>query len=138
MWLTLIMIRGVFALHCEAGTFRAFALAEVKKNLAAMTRRKELFTPIGDVIQQVLGKYRPTAGPGLLALWEIWPSVVGPDIGANAKPAAFKGALLLVHVSNSTWLHHLHCIQTELLAQLNDALGGTAHVGAIKFKIGPF
>lgn len=102
-----------------------------------MTRRKESFTPIGDVIEKVMGKYSPLTGSALLAVWDVWPAVVGPDIAANAKPAAFKGDLLLVHVSNSSWLHHLHCTQQALAAKLNQALGGSSSIRTIKFKIGP-
>ena len=105
--------------------------------MASKTRRKELFSPLGDVIQQVLGKYRPATGPALLAVWDVWAGAIAPDIVANAKPAAIKGDLLLVHVSNSTWLHHLHCTQQTLVAQLNKALDGTCHIRTIKFKIGP-
>jgi hypothetical protein len=102
-----------------------------------MTRPKEMFTPLGNIIHQVLAKYRPTAGPALLAVWDIWGGVVGPEIAANARPAAFKGDLLLVHVSNSTWLHHLHCIQHTIIDRLNHVLGDACRIRTLKFKIGP-
>jgi hypothetical protein len=102
-----------------------------------MTKRKEMFTPIGNIIHQVLSKYRPATGQALLAVWDVWAGVVGPEIAANARPAAFKGDLLLVHVSNSTWLHHLHCSQQTIISRLNHVLGDACHVRTLKFKIGP-
>jgi predicted nucleic acid-binding Zn ribbon protein len=74
---------------------------------------------------------------GMLRIWRVWDRAVGAEIARNARPAAIKGPLLLVHVTSSTWLHHLQYRKGDLLAQLNDALG-QAVVSDIKFKIGSF
>ena len=59
------------------------------------------FSNIGSVLDKVLHQYRPKSDQALLKVWDIWEDAVGDGIAANARPAAFKGALLLVHVSNS-------------------------------------
>jgi predicted nucleic acid-binding Zn ribbon protein len=43
--------------------------------------------------------------------------------------------VLVVHVTNSTWLHQLGFMKADILARLNQLLG-TGLVAEIKFKIG--
>jgi predicted nucleic acid-binding Zn ribbon protein len=92
---------------------------------------------IGGVLTELLKHFRPETEQGMLRIWRVWDRVVGADIARNARPAAVKGSLLLVHVTSSTWLHHLQYQKVDLLARLNEALG-QAVVGDIKFKIGSF
>ena len=94
------------------------------------------FVPIGSVLDQVISQYRPMAEASLIRVWEIWEQAVGSAISACARPAAFKDCILLVHVSNSTWLHHLRFLEQDMVAKINAALGGN-YVGKITFKIGP-
>ena len=94
------------------------------------------FVPIGSVLNSVIGQYRPMADTALIRVWDIWERAVGSDVAGCARPAAFKDCILLVHVSNSTWLHHLRFMEKELLANINGALGG-AYVKTLQFKIGP-
>jgi predicted nucleic acid-binding Zn ribbon protein len=56
-------------------------------------------------------------------------------IAQNARPAAFKGRILLVHVTSSTWVHQLQFLKVEMIDKLNDALG-KALIDDLKFKIG--
>jgi predicted nucleic acid-binding Zn ribbon protein len=94
-------------------------------------------THIGGVLTDLLKHFRPEAEQGMLRIWRVWDRVVGPDIARNARPAAFKGSVLLVHVTSSTWLHHLQYLKGDLVSRLNDDLG-QAVVGDIKFKVGSF
>jgi predicted nucleic acid-binding Zn ribbon protein len=94
------------------------------------------FVPIGSVIDHVIRQYRPMADTALIKVWDVWEQAVGPAISGCARPAAFKDNILLVHVSNSTWLHHLRFLEQEMLANINAALGGD-YVKTIKYKIGP-
>ena len=97
---------------------------------------RKAFTPLGVVIDKVLRQHRPATQQSLIEVWDVWETAVGPAIAGNARPAAFKGNLLLIHVANSTWLHHLHFLEKELIAKLGQALGDE-RVQAIKLKIGP-
>ncbi len=73
----------------------------------------------------------------MIRIWDLWEGVVGKEISENAKPAAFKGELLLVHVISSTWMHHLHFRKQDIIDKLNIALGKIL-VKELKFKIGTF
>ena len=94
------------------------------------------FADIGSVLEKVLHKYRPRSDQALCRVWDIWEAAVGDQIAANARPAAFKGDVLLVHASNSSWLHHLRFLENELVANLNQALGAE-RIKTIHLKIGP-
>jgi predicted nucleic acid-binding Zn ribbon protein len=94
------------------------------------------FVSLGSVIENILVNHRRSNDKNLLEVWDIWADTVGAAIAANAHPAAFKGDLLLVHVRSSTWLHHLHFLEKEMIEKLNAALGGL-RVRALKFKVGP-
>ena len=72
----------------------------------------------------------------MTAVWDRWDQAVGPDIARNAQPAAFKGELLLVHVSNSVWLHQLQFLKADLITRINTACGSQL-VARMTFKIGP-
>lgn len=91
--------------------------------------------PIGQVIESMLQKQRKTT-MGLTRVWPVWEAAVGDLIAANARPAAFKGRILLVHVSSSPWLHQLRFLKPEIIANVNNALGESI-VADINFKIGP-
>ena len=96
----------------------------------------ESMVHIGTVLSRVVGDCRGPADSDLTRVWSIWNRAVGEAVASNAQPWAFKGTLLLVHVSSSTWLHHLGFMKDEILEKVNDALGRKM-VEEIKFKIGP-
>lgn len=99
-------------------------------------RNRKNFAPIGEVLDKVVHQYRPQMDQALIQVWDVWHAAVGDIIAENAQPAAFKKDILLVHVSNSTWLHHLRFLENELLSKINQSLGAE-RVRSIKFKIGP-
>ncbi len=94
------------------------------------------FTNIGSVLDKVLHQYRPKTDQELYRVWDLWDTAVGPEIAANARPAGCKGRRLLVHVSNSNWLHHLRFKERDLVAKINAALG-SERIETIQLKIGP-
>jgi predicted nucleic acid-binding Zn ribbon protein len=94
------------------------------------------FTEIGSILHRVLDQYRPKADQELCKVWDLWDIAVGSEIAANARPAAFRGRRLLVHVSNSTWLHHLRFMEKELITKINGALGAE-RIESFQLKIGP-
>lgn len=99
-------------------------------------RQNKGFTSIGDVLGKVVTQYRPAMDHSMIKVWDVWETAVGAEIAAHAHPAAFKGGLLLVHISNSTWLHHMRFMEKEMIRCLNRALGED-RVKALTFKIGP-
>jgi predicted nucleic acid-binding Zn ribbon protein len=99
-------------------------------------KRKAKFVHIGSIIGDVLKKYRHQTDAELVQVWQVWDSILGNVIAQNAKPAAFKGRILLVHVTCSSCIHQLQFLKKEIIAKLNDALG-KALIEDLKFKIGP-
>jgi predicted nucleic acid-binding Zn ribbon protein len=93
------------------------------------------FVHIGKVISGVLKQYRTEPDFELKKVWQLWDETVGQAIADNARPAAFKGRLLIVHVNSSTWIHQLQFLKNDLISKLNEALGKPL-VEEIKFKIG--
>ena len=90
---------------------------------------------MGEVLPSLLKSIRSGSDAQLVHIWELWDGLVGPNIAKNARPAAFKGKLLLVEVSSSTWMHQLQFLKSDIIRKINDALGEEM-VAEIKFKIG--
>jgi predicted nucleic acid-binding Zn ribbon protein len=90
--------------------------------------------PLGDLIHQCMYRYRPASVDHLARIWEIWPLAVGDTIARNAKPGAIRGDILVVYVTNSTWLHQLRFMKSEMIARLNAQLGSCL-VTDMRFKI---
>jgi predicted nucleic acid-binding Zn ribbon protein len=110
-------------MHCHK-------LAEMKAK-----KQKAKFEHIGSILTDVLKTYRKDADGELVQIWQVWDEIVGEVIAQNAKPAAFKGKILIVHVSSSTWVHQLQFLKKEMIAKLNNAFG-KALIDDLKFKIG--
>jgi predicted nucleic acid-binding Zn ribbon protein len=100
-------------------------------------KQRKDFVHIGNIIGDVLKQFRSASDGELTRVWHIWDEVVGGTIAANAQPVAFKGDLLLVHVTSSAWIHELQFLKADIVSRLNAALGKPM-VSEIKFKIGPF
>ena len=104
-----------------------------------MTRKdgeKRSFVHIGTVIQDLLNKRRLETDTSLVRVWDVWEEAVGELIAANTRPAAFKGDLLIVHTTSSSWLQQLRFLKAEIIQKVNHALGNVP-VKEIKFKVGP-
>ena len=91
---------------------------------------------LGAILEKTLKSFRPKHDMEMLRIFDLWEDAVGESISTNTRPAAFKGDLLLVHVSSSAWMHHLYFQKQELLEKINSALGHDL-VRELKFKIGP-
>jgi predicted nucleic acid-binding Zn ribbon protein len=101
------------------------------------TKRKDMkeFAHIGGILHKVLLQYRRESDEDLLRIWQLWEQAVGKAIAENARPAAFKGNLLWVHVTSSTWVHQLQFLKRDIVEKLNKVLGKEL-VEEIKFKVG--
>jgi len=97
---------------------------------------KRNFVPIGQVIRDILNRSRVETDASMIGVWDIWEKAVGPAIAGNTRPAAFKGDLLIVHATSSSWLQQLRFLKGDIISKVNRHLGQTK-VKDIKFKIGP-
>jgi predicted nucleic acid-binding Zn ribbon protein len=102
-----------------------------------MNKRSEAAAHISGVLADLLKRLRPEAKEGMLRIRQVWDRVVEEDTARNARPAAFKGSILLVQVTGSAWIHHLQFQRKELISRLNADFGKTV-VTDIKFKVGSF
>lgn len=105
--------------------------------MGAFRRNRKAFVPIGNVINKLMHQYRPLNDQQLLQVWDVWEQAVGEGIAANARPAAFKGDTLLIHVASSTWLHHMRFLEKELIDKLNASLEQPV-IRSVKLKVGAF
>ncbi|MFC1858713.1 DUF721 domain-containing protein [Thermodesulfobacteriota bacterium] len=96
---------------------------------------KKDFERIGNILDNVLGTLRKDFDRDLLQIWDRWDQIVGEAIAESTRPAAFKGKLLLVHVTSSTWVHQLRFLKKDIIARINETFGKEL-VEEIKFKIG--
>jgi len=99
-------------------------------------KQKAKFEHIGNILADVLKSYRRESDADLVRVWQVWDRIVGDVIAQNARPAAFKGKILLVHVSSSAWIHQFQFLKKEMIEKLNESLG-KALIDDLKFKIGP-
>ena len=97
--------------------------------------KKGGLTAIGNILSGSLTSFREAKDTEMTSVWRVWKGAVGETIAENAGPAAFKGGILLVHVTSSTWLQHLGFLRGEMIEKINDALGREV-VTELKFKIG--
>ena len=104
-----------------------------------MKRKKNKnFSHIGDVIQNIITQSRAARPDSeMMQIWELWDDIVGPVIAENARPAAYKGDILLVHVTSSPWMQQLQFLKKDLIGKINAEFGKPL-VGDIKLKIGSF
>ncbi|MDP2861495.1 MAG: DUF721 domain-containing protein [Desulfobacterales bacterium] len=94
------------------------------------------FKHIGNILCDVLNTFRLDPDLELTGLFSLWDDVVGEAVAKNARPAGFKGKILLVHVGSSVWIQELQYYKKDMIRKLNEALGKEL-VSDIKFKIGP-
>ena len=90
---------------------------------------------ISSVLDNILTTYRQESDSGLSRVWGFWNDAVGKIIAENAQPAAFRGKVLLVHVTSSTWIHELRFLEKGIIRNIN-SISGDNLVEEIKFKIG--
>lgn len=100
------------------------------------SKGSDQFVKVGHLIQDVLRSQRKHGDAKMIRVWDIWSSAVGEHIGGNSSPAAFKGKLLIVNVTDSAWLQQLWFLKKDIIGKVNGCLGEDL-VEEIKFKIGP-
>jgi len=112
-------------------------VAKSRKN-GPIGRKGETAGPvhIAAVVDGLVRRYREKADFDLTLVWDIWPLIMDADTAANARPAAFKGNLMVIHVTSSVWLHHLQFEKQKIMDAINQALKRKA-VSRIKVVVGP-
>ncbi len=65
----------------------------------------------------------------------VWPAAVGRSVAEHAQPVRLEGGRLLVHVSDSAWLHRLSLQRRDLARDVNRSLDRSV-VKDVRFRIG--
>lgn len=68
-------------------------------------------------------------------IWRIWPLVVGPQIARHAQPFSVWQGRLIVHVTDSVWLHHLSMMRHRLVRAVNERLA-PAEIREMVLRVG--
>jgi hypothetical protein len=86
---------------------------------------------VADDVARELARFG--AAPGLAAVVEAWPNLVGPEIARNAWPARLgRDGTLHVHTSSSAWAFELGQLEIRIRASLGEL--APAH---LRFAVGP-
>lgn len=93
--------------------------------------------PIGTIIESLLRRCRPGTGEAFNQVWAVWEKAVGSAIASQARPAAFKNGILVVHATNSVWLQQLQFMRREIISKINDHCDQPL-VRELKLKISNF
>ena len=92
---------------------------------------------IGNEVERGLARVGGGEALSLSELTARWPDVVGEQISRNAWPLRMgKDGTLHVATSSATWAFELDRMRTEIVAQLEEALGESAPK-ELRFRPGP-
>lgn len=78
------------------------------------------FTPISEVLEKVIKKYKPDTDLEAYRVFSMWNDIVGPKIGEHTKPLKIKEKILYVIVDDPLWLAQIKYIKQDVLKKLCD------------------
>lgn len=90
---------------------------------------------IASIISKTLKQFRGEGEEHLVNIWKMWDDAVGEYIAKHTQPEAFKGKILLVKVTDSSWIQELQFLKKDIITRVNHALGKNL-IEEIKFKVG--
>jgi predicted nucleic acid-binding Zn ribbon protein len=61
-----------------------------------------------------------------------WPATVGDSIAGQAEPTAERGGVITVSCAASVWAQELDLMGPQIVARLNQALGGEERVRRLR------
>lgn len=80
------------------------------------------FTPIHEVINRVLKKYRLNGDIDAYRVFSIWNNIVGKKVADHARPVRIKEKVLYVEVDDPLWLAQIKYIKHDILKKLCNAI----------------
>lgn len=78
---------------------------------------------LSDLLSPALERIGPKALWKESKLRKLWPSVVGPDVAANAHIGRLRGRSLEVQVSSDAWATELTYLASAIVERLNAGAG---------------
>jgi predicted nucleic acid-binding Zn ribbon protein len=80
--------------------------------------------PLAAALDDLSARLAPAST--LARVQELWQPAVGPAIAAAAHPSAERDGVLTVLCDGSVWAQELSLMAADLIARLNELLGGSA------------
>ena len=101
-------------------------------------RPKGQLTPLAESLGKSLGRGFLNFTAQKLRVFDLWPSIVGPEDAARTRLDIFHDGKLIVLVPGPAWLDRFSYKKADWLRRLNNELTGQAVVEDIIFKVGEF
>ncbi|HOJ43999.1 MAG TPA: DUF721 domain-containing protein [Syntrophorhabdaceae bacterium] len=76
------------------------------------------FTPIHEVIDRVLKKYKFDGDIDAYKVFSIWNDIVGTKIAEHAKPVKIREKVLYVSVDDPLWLAQIKYVKYHIIEKL--------------------
>jgi len=76
------------------------------------------FTPINEVIDRVIKKYRIYGDIDAYKVFSIWNDIVGTKLAGHAKPVKIKEKVLYIAVDDPLWLAQIKYIKHDIIDKL--------------------
>ncbi len=92
--------------------------------------------PLGEALLDVARAIGMEGPLKALEILRIWPRAVGRTVAEHARPVGLQGGTLVVHVTDSAWLHRLSMARRDVIRDVNDHLEEPT-VKAVRLRIGP-
>ena len=92
--------------------------------------------PVGETLRALLRALGMEGRLLEIDIRRVWPRAVGRSVAEHAQPVRLEGGRLLVHVSDSAWLHRLSLMRRDLVRNVNDLLAAPA-VKDVRLRLGP-
>jgi hypothetical protein len=93
-------------------------------------------SPVGEVVESLLGRREFSRGMGVGKLARSWPDVVGDRLAEETRPAKLEGGTLVITASSGPWGSQAQFLAEEIRKRANSLLG-TDDVKRIHVAVSP-
>lgn len=91
---------------------------------------------VGDLLPQVIDKYRLRKKMEIYRLFASWSEIVGPQLVKKCQPLFISRKKLHIKVVNHAWMHQLYLLQDQIISRFNEVAGGKVLVTHLHFELG--
>jgi predicted nucleic acid-binding Zn ribbon protein len=92
--------------------------------------------PVGQSLDRLLDHLTGAPMAATTSLFEGWDELIGEPVAAHTRPLRLHEGVLTVGVDDPAWASQLKFLESDLLARIATAPGGSS-VTAISFQVAP-